>query len=82
VWSYDFVEDRTHEGRKYRMLNIIDEFTHEAIAIRVKRKLNSLDVIDVLSELFLTRGIPGYIRSDNVLHQELWRPEGQQISPH
>jgi len=65
VWSYDFVEDRTHEGRKYRMLNVVDEFTHEAIAIRVKRKLNSLDVIDVLSELFLARGIPGHIRSDN-----------------
>ena len=65
VWSYDFVEDRTHEGRKYRILNVIDEFTHESIAIRVKRKLNSLDVIDVLSELFLARGIPGHIRSDN-----------------
>jgi len=65
VWSYDFVEDRTHEGRKYRMLNVVDEFTHEAIAIRVKRKLNSLDVIDVLSDLFLMRGVPGYIRSDN-----------------
>lgn len=65
VWSYDFVDDRTHEGRKYRMLNVVDEFTHEAIAIRVKRKLNSLDVIDVLSELFLTRGVPGHIRSDN-----------------
>ncbi|MGE0056153.1 MAG: IS3 family transposase [Hyphomicrobium sp.] len=65
VWSYDFVEDRTHEGRKYRMLNVVDEFTHEAIAILVKRKLNSLDVIDALSELFLARGIPGHIRSDN-----------------
>ena len=65
VWSYDFVEDRTYEGRKYRMLNVVDEFTHEAIAIRVKRKLNSLDVIDVLSELFLMCGIPGHIRSDH-----------------
>lgn len=65
VWSYDFVEDRTHEGRKYRMLNVVDEFTHEALAIRVKRKLNSVDVIDVLSELFLARGVPAHIRSDN-----------------
>jgi putative transposase len=65
VWSYDFLEDRTHEGRKYRMLNVVDAFTHEAIAIRVKRKLNSTDVIDVLSERFLTRGIPGHIRSDH-----------------
>jgi hypothetical protein len=39
VWSYDFVEDRTHEGRKYRMLNLIGEFTHECLAIRVDRKL-------------------------------------------
>ena len=44
VWSYDFVEDRTHEGRKYRMLNIVDEFTHECLAIRIDRKLKSADV--------------------------------------
>lgn len=65
VWSYDFVEDRTHDGRKYRMLNVVDEFTHESLAIRVRRKLKSIDVIDVLSELFILRGIPGHIRSDN-----------------
>jgi putative transposase len=65
VWSYDFVEDRTHEGRKYRMLNLIDEFTHECLAIRVDRRLNSTDVIDVLSDQFILRGVPGHIRSDN-----------------
>jgi transposase InsO family protein len=65
VWSYDFVEDRTHNGKKYRMLNIIDEFTRECLAIRVNRKLRSTDVIDVLSDLFVLRGIPGHIRSDN-----------------
>ena len=65
VWSYDFVEDRTHDGRKYRMLNLIDEFTHECLAIRVARKLKATDVIDVLSDLFLVRGVPGHIRSDN-----------------
>ena len=65
VWSYDFVEDRTHEGRKYRMLNIIDEFTHECLAIRIDRKLNSTAVIDVLSDLFILRGVPEYVRSDN-----------------
>ena len=65
VWSYDFVEDRTHDGRKYRMLNVVDEFTHEGLAIRVRRKLKSIDVIDVLAELFVLRGVPGYIRSDN-----------------
>ena len=64
-WSYDFVEDRTHDGRKIRMLNVIDEFTRECLAIRVSRKLNSTDVIDVLSDLFILRGVPGHIRSDN-----------------
>ena len=65
VWSYDFVEDRTHNGRKVRMLNIIDEFTHECLAIRVSRRLKSIDVIDALSDLFILRGVPGHIRSDN-----------------
>ena len=65
VWSYDFVEDRTHDGRKYRMLNLIDEFTHECLAIRVDRKLKSADVIDVLSDQFVLRGVPEHIRSDN-----------------
>jgi putative transposase len=65
VWSYGFVEDRTHDGRKYRMLNVIDEFTHECLAIWVPRKLKAIDVIDVLSDLFILRGVPGHIRSDN-----------------
>ncbi|MGY6251461.1 IS3 family transposase [Bosea thiooxidans] len=65
VWSYDFVEDRTHDGRKYRMLNIIDEFTHECLAIRIDRKLRAIDVIDVLSDLFILRGVPEHVRSDN-----------------
>lgn len=47
------------------MLNVVDEFTHESLAIRVQRKLKSIDVIDVLSELFILRGVPGHIRSDN-----------------
>jgi putative transposase len=65
VWSYDFVEDRTHDGRKIRMLNVMDEFTHECLSIRVARRLNSTDVIDVLSDLFILRGVPGHVRSDN-----------------
>ena len=65
VWSYDFVEDRTHDGRKFRMLNVVDEFTHECLAIRVARKLKATDVIDVLSDLFILRGVPSHIRSDN-----------------
>ena len=47
------------------MLNVIDEFTHECLAIRIDRKLNGADIIDVLSDLFILRGVPGYIRSDN-----------------
>ncbi|MCJ2097539.1 IS3 family transposase, partial [Methylobacterium sp. E-046] len=65
VWSYDFVEARTHDGRKFRMLNVVDEFTHECLAIRVACKLKAIDVIDVLSDLFILRGVPGHIRSDN-----------------
>jgi len=65
VWSYDFMEDRTHDGRKIRMLNVVDEFTRECLAIRVDRRLNSTSVIDVLSDLFILRGVPGHIRSDN-----------------
>ena len=65
VWAYDFVEDRTHDGRKIRMLNIVDEFSREALAIRVERRLNSNDVIDALSDLFILRGVPAHIRSDN-----------------
>lgn len=65
VWSYDFVEDRTHNGRKFRMLSVIDEFTRECLAIRIGRRLRSSDVIDVLSDLFILRGVPGHVRSDN-----------------
>ncbi|QTI81070.1 IS3 family transposase (plasmid) [Roseomonas marmotae] len=65
VWAYDFVEDRTRDGRKLRMLNVVDEFTRECLAIRVARKLNSFDVIDVLTDLFIARGTPAHVRSDN-----------------
>jgi putative transposase len=65
VWSYDFVADRTHDGKAYRMLCIIDEFTRECLAIEVARRLNSTNVISALCDLFITRGIPEHIRSDN-----------------
>lgn len=65
VWSYDFVQDRTHDGRSFRILNIIDEYSKECLASFVKRRVNSQDVILVLAELFLKKGIPKYIRSDN-----------------
>ena len=65
VWAYDFVHDRTRDGRKFRMLTVIDEFTRECLAIEVARCLNSQSVLAVLADLMVTRGVPGYIRSDN-----------------
>ncbi|MEW5797869.1 MAG: IS3 family transposase [Bacteroidota bacterium] len=65
VWSYDFVADRTSEGRKMRMLNIIDEYTRECLSIRIERKITANDVIETLKDLFITRGVPEHIRSDN-----------------
>ena len=65
VWAYDFVQDRTHDGRIFRMLTVIDEYTRECLAIIPKRRLNSADVLDTLQQLFITRGIPDHIRSDN-----------------
>ena len=65
VWAYDFVEDRTRDGRRSRILRAVDEFTREALAIRVARKLGAAEVIDVLADLFIARGVPAHIRSDN-----------------
>jgi transposase InsO family protein len=65
VWSYDFVHHHTHDGRAYKMLNIMDEYSRECLSIRVKRRLNSFDVLETLADLFLTHGQPKFIRSDN-----------------
>jgi transposase InsO family protein len=65
VWSYDFVMDRTADGRAFRMLTIVDEFTRESLAIDVSRKLTSEDVLERLSDLFVRKGVPDNIRSDN-----------------
>ena len=65
VWSYDFVHCRTDDGKVFRTLNIIDEHSRECLAIKVQRKLNSADVIDALTDLFILRGPPAFIRSDN-----------------
>ena len=65
VWSYDFVHDRTCNGKAIRMLTVLDEHTRECLAIVVDRKLNSQNVMDVLSQLFIEHGTPQYIRSDN-----------------
>lgn len=65
VWSYDFVHDRTHDGKAFRTLVVIDEFTRECLAMVCARKLNADAVIYTLAELFCSRGVPEYIRSDN-----------------
>ena len=65
VWSYDFVHERTHDGRAFRLLTLLDEYTRECLAIEVQRQMNHQDVLDRLAELFVDRGVPEYIRSDN-----------------
>ena len=65
VWSYDFVISRTEGGRAFRVLAILDEYTRECLAMRVGRHISSQDVIGQLYELFLLRGVPEHIRSDN-----------------
>jgi len=65
VWSYDFVQDRTHDGKKFRMLTVIDEFTRRCLAIPVARSLKSDDVLACLTELFTIHGPPDHISSDN-----------------
>ena len=65
VWAYDFVKAMTHDGRTLRLLVLIDEYTRECLAIRVARRLGSGEVIEVLAEVMLERGIPEHIRSDN-----------------
>lgn len=64
VWAYDFMADRTHDGRGFRMLTVIDEFTRESLAVEVRRSFKAQDVLEVLAELFIERGPPEHIRSD------------------
>ncbi len=65
VWTYDFIEDRTEDGRKLKFLTVLDEWTRESPAIEVGRSITSKGVIAVLEYLFMVRGVPGFIRSDN-----------------
>ena len=65
VWSYDFVQARTHDGRVFRMLTVIDEYSRRCLAILVARRLRSDDVLYLLTDLFAQRGAPDHIRSDN-----------------
>jgi len=65
VWSYDFVQERLQNGKKIRLLTVMDEYTRKCLKIEVKYKLNASNVLEVLSELFLKEGLPNFIRSDN-----------------
>jgi len=65
VWAYDFVQDKTHDGRNLKILTVVDEFTRECLCLDVRRSFTSEDVLARLADLFIFRGIPDYIRSDN-----------------
>lgn len=65
VWAYDFVTGRTHDGRAFKMLTLVDEFTRECLSMDVARTIRSDDVLERLAWLMVTRGVPGHIRSDN-----------------
>lgn len=65
VWSYDFVAERLMDGTKIRFLTVVDEYTRECLALPVGYRLGADDVMETLKELFVTRGLPDYIRSDN-----------------
>jgi transposase InsO family protein len=67
VWSYDFVEVQTHDGRKVRQMTLIDKFTRKCLTIRVARRLNGLGVLETMADVILVRGVPEHIRSDNGL---------------
>lgn len=80
VWAYDFMATRTEDGRPVKLLAIVDEYTRECLAIDVERRLRSDDVLYRLAELFVQRGVPEHIRSDNVLHLEVKRAEQAHLS--
>lgn len=65
IWSYDFIEEKLQNKRKVRVLNVVDEFTHECLASEAEHRFKSYDVAEVLRYLFMVRGCPEYIRSDN-----------------
>ncbi len=65
VWSYDFVEAQTHDGRKVRLMTLIDEFTRECLAIQVARRINGMGVIEAMADAMIVHGVPEHISSDN-----------------
>jgi transposase InsO family protein len=65
VWAYDFVSDRTHDGRPVKILAVVDEYSRECLTLRVARQCRATDVIETLADLFVTHGAPACLRSDN-----------------
>ena len=65
IWSIDFVHDKLSNGRRYKMLTVLDEFTRQALCVAVSFKMGSAEVLETLYPLFLKHGKPEYIRSDN-----------------
>ena len=65
IWSIDFVHDRLSNGRPYKMLTVLDEYTREALSVTVATKMGSAEVLDALYPLLIKRGKPEYVRSDN-----------------
>jgi hypothetical protein len=80
VWSFDFVQGQTHDGRSLRILTLIDEHTRACLALKVARRINSLGVIEALADAMCLHGIPEHIRCDNVLRSDEGRLARQQVS--
>ncbi len=80
VWSFDFVQAQTHDGRSLRILTLIDEHSRACLALKVARRINSLGVIEALADAMCLHGIPEHIRCDNVLRSEEGQLVGQQAS--
>ena len=81
VWSYDFVAERTHDGRPLRLLTVMDEYSRECLAIVVERRLCADDVLECLAGLFVRHGVPEYIRSDNGSELMEWGIKFRPIKP-
>jgi putative transposase len=65
VWSYDFVADRTHDGRPFKIFNVIDEYSRECLASVVMRRIRAQEVLLILADLMIQHGCPTHVRSDN-----------------
>ena len=65
MWAYDFVAERTHDGRPLKILTGVDAYSRECLALVVARRLRATDVLETLADLFVTHGVPAHIRSDN-----------------